>query len=153
MHECEQKHGNSSKTGPAVLYKQGVQGCKTAGISQCPLCRVSHDHDGYHDLIGRQSKDESQQNDTVQSHKPSHRFQESGKMQQQGSIPHSYICQYPDNESCRGRRDQCPPEYVKGAVHNRAHQHTEELGPPVRRKFQRKRGGNPLQYCLRQKPG
>ncbi len=87
MHECEQKHGNSSKTGPAVLYKQSVQGCKTAGIGQCPLCRVSHDHDGYHDLIGRQSKDESQQNDTVQSHKPSHRFQESGKMQQQGSIP------------------------------------------------------------------
>ncbi len=130
-----------------------MQACKTAGIGQCPLRCISHDHDRHHNLIGRQSEDESQQDDSIQSHKLSGRFQKSGKMQQKGSAAHINICKYPYNKPCRSRSDQCPPKYVKGAVHNRTHQYPEKLGAPVRRKLQGKRGRNPFQYCFGQKPG
>ena len=62
------------------LLTKALSSAKAIQLQDASLCRISHNDDGNHNLIGRKSQNKCSQNYAVQPHQVCQRIQERGKM-------------------------------------------------------------------------
>ena len=76
----EKEHcADGCNPGPAVAYKKLSHLRKAIQLQDASLCRICHNDDGNHNLIGRKSQNKCSQNYAVQPHQVCQRIQERGK--------------------------------------------------------------------------
>ena len=133
----EKQHGtHGGRPRPAVGGQQRVHLRQPERIAQTALRQIPHHGDRQHDLVGRKSEHECQQQHAVHAHHPPERVERTCAPSQQARAADMHVCQRPKNHPGRRGHGGRAPEHEQRPVEHGAHDDLPDLRCAVRRQLQ-----------------